>query len=140
MNMMQSLAAHFISSYRYESLGPPLPLLFNDLDDLDDELFELSLRDSSVAVCVERGHQIVDVCECGFFDVECHGDSANELAELVLFEEAGVVNIEFFESGSELLGGCCNHFVYVHHTNHLFIIVLESMLENIEITVISTIS
>jgi hypothetical protein len=51
-----------------------------------------------------------------------------------------VVNIEFFESGSELLGGYCNHFVYVHHTNHLFIIVLESMLENIEITVISTIS
>ena len=97
---MQSLAAHFISTYRYESLDPPLPLLLNYLHDLDNQLLELCQCDSSVAVCVDGCHQIVDVWECGLFDVECHGDSPNELAKLVLFEETGVINIEFFEGGS----------------------------------------
>lgn len=79
-----------------------------------DQLLELELSDPAVSVCVDRSHEVVDVGEGGFLDVEGHRDSADELAELVLLEVAGVIHVELFEGCGELLGGDCDHFVRIH--------------------------
>jgi hypothetical protein len=72
---------------------------------LHDQFLELCLSDPTVPVGVEGSNQIVDVCEGGFFNVEGHRYSADQLTELVLFEEAGVINVEFFERCCQLFGG-----------------------------------
>lgn len=103
----------------YDSLAdhsgiPRLALLLDDLHYLVDQLLELQLSYPAVSVGVNRSNQVIDVGEGGLLDVEGHGYSADQLPELVLLEESGVVHIEFFEGSSQLFGGHCDHFVRIH--------------------------
>jgi hypothetical protein len=60
-----------------------LSFLFDDFNDLADNLFEFFMADSAVSVRVDGSDEVVDVRKAGFFHVEGHGDAADELSELV---------------------------------------------------------
>ena len=86
----QSLAASYFSILKancYKS-GLAIPLLFNDLYYLVNQLLKLDLGDPTVSVGVNRSHQIVNVSKGGLLDIECHGYAPNQLSELVLFQVA----------------------------------------------------